>query len=423
MTRTHLFPAPRYGLRAPEARSWRIGVEGGALVERRPDAPARVVAEPGRLARVVLLRDAQVPRSLRSGLWCTALVGPGVPEREAVAFLGDDAVLLVVGVSTFTPLAVGFGEDAGRRESGLLDVVAALGLPLERAEDDEVQRVAAHASAVTRGPVADQLARHLVAHVSMLLIALAAVVALFAAPSYSRAGALVPASIALAALLGLSLDQWRLGSAFLRAVGAPAPPTLQVTGQHVSMSTGGTSTWIPGPEAGGAVQCQATDSTLGFVDRRDTLLLLLTPARTWRPDGDDAAVADACREAGIVHRRTERAAGVDAGLAAFDAALPRSLRAAASMGASSRPREGSSGVDNGDGVIFGPFLTALGLALVATLMLGPDRDRGVAEITIAALAAAGLLLCWARTWRLRRWDVAARAASAQPAVVRGPAAA
>jgi hypothetical protein len=383
VNRRSLRPGPRAGLEVAEARDWRIDVSpAGGVVVRRPGKPDTVVAEPGQVARVVLVRDAQVPSTLR------------VPSQfqEVLAVLGDDRVLVAVPLPLLAHGKVTSAEDL-RRVAGADDFALSLGLSLEPATDADAALVArADGDAVQLGPVRPGLRRALLAHLGLLALA---ALALVAAVLLDGTGRGLAGCVAAAALLVLSVDQWRRRSSFLRLVAPVTPqdrtvvrpagagratnvPQLQIGTQDVVHHADGWETWIAGPALGGVTRCVAGDDVVAFRDRRDATLLAV-PAAPWGADLDE--LAGACRRAGIDFRR----AGTHAGTA-LDAHVP-----SMSLGAT------------GEVLLVGPLATSVLAVTVAVGLLFPLDDLDVPRLVGAVAAVVAAVLSAGAQLRHRRW--------------------
>lgn len=388
MTRLSLRPGPRSGLEIAEARGWRINAtSGGGVVLQRPDTADTVVASPGQIARVVVLRGAQVPRKLKY------LEG----FDEVLVLLSDDAALLVVPLHLLSHGKVTNASEL-RRASGADDFAQALGLTLEPATDREAELAASADSVTSVGPVRSALRRVQWRHGVLLALT---VLGLLGALNLSGDAALAAGSIGTLATVVLAADQWRFRSRFLKLVENPdissdrvdvpnvLGPEREIGAREARLQIGpedvvhvlrGTEVWIAGPRLGGAVRCLVGQDSVRFVDRHGTELLVLD-AETWLLAGDDSALERACRQAGVELRR---------------------VRDTYSETFIFTPDMSQTAV--GDFIVMGPFVTAV-LALV--LMMGhlfPLDDLDLPRAIVGALAGVATVLSTAAQLRHWRWE-------------------
>jgi hypothetical protein len=398
VTRLSLRPGPRAGLEIADARSWRIdATSGGGVVVRGPRTDDRVVATPGQVARVVVLRGPQVPKKLAhfAGF------------DEVLALLSDDAALLVVPLHL---LAHGNVADASelRRVSGVDDFAQALGLTLEPATDAEAALVAAADGAVLAGPARASLRPVTIRQWALLAVAVLAAVGTLV---LSGDSALVAGAVAALATLVLAVDQWRYRARFLTLVQPPAGGTrttvpnqlgpehpqgvrearLQIGPDDVVHVVRGTETWVAGPRLGGVVRCSIGTDVIRFVDRRGAELLVLGTA-SWAAQ-DDSALTDACRGAGI-EVVSERGAG-----------RPRpeadQVLAVETTDPAHDPAMTTAAL--GDFVFAGPFATSLIALFILWTHAFPLDDLDAPRGAVAAVAAVAVVVSAAAQLRLRAW--------------------
>lgn len=319
MTRRVLQPGRRDGLVRDDARSWRQEVSAsGALAERHGSTRTRTVAEPGQVARIVHVPGELLSRRLLGrGPW-------GGRSGDAVAFLGDDDVLLTVGVDTLHHGIPDSDPAAQRATSGLPDVSLALHHPLEPASADEVRRVAAARDAVAVGPAEKALRRRVLVHRLLALWLLAALVLrAVVGPSpddpHPWLDLLVVAPLLAWAVDGLVLARRFVGghdtnaalpATVVRNHAAPdrwawvRESELRIDAEVVVLRQHAREAWVPGPAHGGVVRCEVSPDAVWFLDRHGVPLMVV-PADLWARD-DARSLRAACDAARIeVGRRRE----------------------------------------------------------------------------------------------------------------------
>lgn len=392
MTRLSLRPGPRDGLEIAEARDWRIdATSNSGVVLREPGRPERVIASPGQVAKVVVLRNGQVPRRLQ---YYEAF-------DEVLVLRSDDRALLVVPLHL---LAHGEVRDAAelRRVSGADEFAQALGLTLEPADDDDAA-VAARAddAVVLRGPVRSTVRPVFWRHCALLAIA---TVALLGVINLSGDAALSAGFVGAAAVGLLAVDQWRFRGRFLDLVASrPTSParveipnvlgairdhsaraaSLQIGADDIVHKSGAGETWVAGPRLGGVVRCvRSDDGTIRFFDRRHAELLVVLADPWISPDGADSALESACRAAGIDY-----------------------LRATSDVGGTSQPHVPVlSQAELGDFVIGGPLATSVIAFVLFLVHISPVDELDVPRAAVAVLAASAVALSGAAQLRQWRWD-------------------
>lgn len=383
MTRSSLRPGPRAGLEIAEARGWRIEVgPSGAVTMASPGQPDALIASPGQVARVVVLRGAQVPDA--------ALHPRGF--EDALALLSDDAALLVVPLHLLAHGDVRDGAEL-RRVAGADDFAQALGLALEPATDAEAALAAKAVVTVDRGPVRSSLRKAALRHVALLTVAALGAIAAMALSD--DVGPYLGLAAAVVVLLS-AIDQWRYRSRFLRLVAGPVSEgaradvpnvatgeLLQIGPEDVVHSGRGTETWIAGPRRGGAVRCLVAGGTLRFVDRHDTDLLVLD-VTGWASAEDRRALERACRDAGI-DLTVARGAFEHGGVEPHGSTR---MSAAAS----------------GEMVTAGPFAAMLIAFFLAVTHLAPVDDLDPIRVAVVVVALAALALTGAAQVRQRQWS-------------------
>lgn len=308
MTRTVLQPGTRGGPPVRDTRGWRIVAEQDAsVVVHDPDGTSRVLARPGEVHRVVLVRGADLRRRL----------GGRGHSADVVAFLADGAVLLSVPVKVLHLGSIETADpDLMRATSGVADFAQAIGCTLELASPEEVAAVNRATDAFTRGPTQDSLRRHrLLQCVLLLVIALAYAAALAAGDARPQSD-LAMAVVAIACVAFVA-DTWRFNQQFL-AQEAPAPggrivvpnvvppghwrwlreSQLQIGADEVVHTDHVRETWLPGPRRGGVVTCAISPDAIWFLDRHGVALSVASAER-WVPPGGADALELACLGAGI----------------------------------------------------------------------------------------------------------------------------
>ncbi len=316
-----LHPGVRSGVRHLEGRTWRITARpDAAVVVTDVDGADRVVAEPGEVARVVMVPSAGL------GQRATNRYGPRRFGRSSDVFavLSDDAVLLAVPVRDLRQgRAFGSATDAEqtqRETAGVADFALALGLLLEPATESDVALFNASRGVVTSGPLTDRVVTRRRVH-ALLTVWGFVVLAVLASGYEDRrdetASQVLLVMLTALPFLALAIDTF-VGSR--QVLGQPRLPEspdrtsvanvsdaampmwireaqLQIGRDDVVLKEYAFEFWTPGPAHGGVVTCVIGWDAVLFTDRHGSVLLAV-PAAMWA-GGDTSALEAACKQAGI----------------------------------------------------------------------------------------------------------------------------
>ncbi|KAA1373001.1 hypothetical protein [Aeromicrobium fastidiosum] len=376
------------------------------MVLRRPGAADSVVASPGQVARVVLLRGDLIPRGLRT----RARRGYFDDYDQVLALLSDDAALLVVPLRLLSHGQVSSASEM-REVSGADEFAQACGLALEPGTANDAAMASAPDSALVHQPVRAELRTALWRHIVLLTVTVLSVLAMLSTDGVVGQIASVLGTVAVAVL---AADQWRYRARFLDLVrGRPSSPDrtdvlnlldervprqlrearLQIGADDVVHVVGATETWVAGPHLGGAQRCIIGPDVIAFVDRRGVHLMLLE-ASSWTTDSDRSALTDACRRHGI------EVTTVRAALASPEYLVSHRLQASA--GTLDSPA--SSAAADGEIVPMGPFATALVAMLIALGHIAPFDDLDAFRASVALVAGLAAAVAASAQLRHRRWN-------------------
>lgn len=304
MAKRWLYAGPRAALLIPEARQWRYHAEAGAITEHRPGQEPRRVAAAGEVVRACIAPASMMPRSTL----IAPRIGPTTLDQRLVV-RSETSVLLAVPLVLLSPGSETTGEQQ-RSASGVASFVAELGLPLERADQDDLAAlVGAH---IETGPLKTGLSRtgwlHALGAAGIVLSILAAVVLATRDGAFSYEHP-VPLGIGAALVVVLTFDLWRQRRRFSSTLRPPDPgdrvvvtgrtlgagggraAQLQIGANDVVLHAGVAEQWIAGPRRGGASRCLVSPDGLSF--ERDGSVLLQAGGSQWDVD----VAAGACRAA------------------------------------------------------------------------------------------------------------------------------
>jgi hypothetical protein len=411
MNRSVLRAGTHGGPLLADTRSWTLRATlEGAVVSCEPGGVQRLVARPGEVDRMVLVRGEQL------GARASGRLLGGRRGDDVVALLGDDDVLLGVPVRHLHLGRPHGDPDMMRATSGAADFALSIGLTLELATADDVARVRAAPGALTRGPAQDALARRRALHGALVAWLVAAVIARTLIDSDSAVAVLVSNLLLLVPLVLLAVDAWRGAEAFFshrppaaddRIVVPNVAPDdqwtwvrdaqLQIGADDVVHVEHGMETWLPGPRVGGVVRCSVSPDAIWFWDRHDVPLAVV-PAAPWTgAHGDVEALSRACRAAGIelVRRREPDLPAMVA--ADLDPAVYASYNALLFL----VPLH-----DRGV-LLFGTtLLTAVGGVFIGAGSAAVQVDTGLraADMVGAVVGLAVVAATIALVWRARAWN-------------------
>lgn len=295
--RPELRPALLGGRSLAAARELRVRVDDdGSLVVVRPGGVREVLAAPGTVRRALHVEHEQA-RPLR--------VCPGEIADDLLVLLGDDGPVLAVQVLDWAPPTVVL-DDVLRRTTGFRALVQALGLPLEPAGPDDLDRL--DPTALQRVLVRAQ--RRVPGPRAPFLVLLPAMVLGIAAGGFSgTVGAVVLELLCL--LLGapvlLAWVRARRESLLAPRVPRPGGPRaavlpqgtqgqpaglaaarMEVSPEDVVLVDRGRELWLPGPAAGGATTLALDEVRVRLLDTAGDELVCM-PAALWCPDAAGVA--------------------------------------------------------------------------------------------------------------------------------------
>lgn len=386
-----LYAGPRAGLLIPEARQWRYHAEAGVITEHRPNREPRRVAAAGEIVRACIAPGQMMPRN--------TLLAPSIGPTELDQLLvirSESSVLLAVPLVLLAPGSETTGEQQ-RAASGVKAFVAELGLPLERADQNDAAALVG--AAFETGPLKTGLTRRGWLHaLGALGIALSIIVAVVLG---SRDGAFsyehpVPLGIGTALVVALTFDllrQRRRFSSTLRppepedrvaltggtpGAGGGRPSHLQIGADDILLSAGVAEQWVAGPRRGGATRCIVSPDGLSF--ERDGNVVLQAGGSQWDVD----AAQRACRAAGLEVRMDRE---------------PRALKQAPPAILTFF----GQGPVLGNGGQLTPLVCGIGGATIGVFSgLDPDRSYGWYGALLATLCFASSAAVVLAAWQRRR---------------------
>lgn len=406
MTTVELTAAEAAGADLPTAGPVRLVLTGDELVGHGADRVVRV--RTGDVRSVVWLDQPRTQSLLRRGN------GPLARFRDLlglVVVLGDDGPLLACYVHDLAALVSGDGL-AHLRSSGVEELAAALGVPVEGAGRTSLDRAAVSAVLVGHRTWHPRTA------LATPLVVLAGVSGFAAGPGaeewWGPAGLVVSVVLAALVLSWLLGAQRRLQSALSRAPDledrirfphadptSPLASQLQLGGRTVLVWAGWRLSRRRGPlRRGGITRCVVGPELVALLDDRGGAQLVLERSELLPDEQALAELTGACTEAGIQVERRDDQEG--------SGAAATLLRVSWTFDRAARPDAGLHPVETGSVSLLAPGLLALALlaqALGGTALAAAGSEVGSvvgrAGLVATALLALGLLWTHLSFRRLR----------------------
>lgn len=400
MTRHMLVPGPRLPEMFDEAREWRVLAEDGSLTEFLPGGRTRTLAQPGEVARVVILDGTTIPRRL-------------VAHRTIRIRAEVDDVLVVLGqndeVLFATPVWLWIaqnmpGGDTAHAAIGVEEFARALGTQITAPTAEDVRRV--RRRDLSWGP--DRQVSQRLGLLRMAIYVLSAPLFLYWALNIDGAGptserwlnglTLLPCVAGLGFLLWMHVREMRSWSRPRTDFGRPDWSVAGEWGWTVQfdldrgelcISDGAAEYWLAGRGDGGPDNLAFRKTHLLL--RRGKTLIVVLPGYF-----DRDQVLAAARRGGLDTEKREPWFNDDDETTDAIASLARQYYIL-------EPRMFPTGQDISPSLLFVPFLCSLGgfMGAIAgfNAQWGPQPSDYVLGVAAAGLCLAGLVV-WLPTKRL-----------------------